>query len=387
MINLLSSTRTSRRRSAAIATAGAVTLLSVLPLAQPARAASGFHRAAYFVGADGSLDVFGSNSDGVWSNATHLTPAGSAPAGAPVTAARGPSGQLLAYYVGVDGAVYESCGAVPGSYAAITPSGFAPAGSWLSAVPVGRLVHLTVKTSGGVSTALDGGAPGCGNGIQGWRPGPHPTWMTAGGDFATVGYADGEVGIFLAGNDGAVHSLWWTAAGVWQEATLSTTAVVVPGGNLGATASPNATASTPGATSIFYAGRDGRIVVEHPTPNGLSDRPAELPGDPEPSPWNSHIAALSAADGTTQIAYISTTGALVVAGTVNGQWQVPKQVSGNGFGTAGGSVGMVGSAAYDLDDLYCGTPPGHVHIGPGGPVYTQPGLGSVVPGTITEAVQ
>jgi hypothetical protein len=72
--------------------------------------------------------------------------------------------------------------------------------------------------------------------------------------------------------------------------------------------------------------------------NGLSDKPMALPGDPEPQPWKGAIGTLSAADGTTEVAYISTTGALFVAGTVNGQWQVPKQVSGSGFGTPGGSI-------------------------------------------------
>ncbi|MEY9855895.1 hypothetical protein ABH935_001499 [Catenulispora sp. GAS73] len=405
MINLFSSTRSSRRRSAALATAGAVTFLSVLPFAQAAQAASGFQRAAYFVGADGSLDVFGSNSDGVWSKAVPMTPAKSAPAGAPVTAVRGPSGRLLAYYVGVDGAVYESCGAVRGSYAAVTGSGFATAGAPVSATLIGREVHLTVESAGGFNSATDDDPPMCGTGVHWWGPGPHPKWWTVGGDFATVGYTDGEVGVFQAGNDGAVHALWGTAAGQWQEAQLTATGIAAPGAGLGATvnsaagagiraaaaslnaASPNAASPTPGATSIFYAGRDGHVNVEHPATGGLSDQPVALPGDPEPAPWKAHIGALSAADGTTQVAYISSTGALFVAGTVNGQWQVPKQVSGSGFGIAGSSVGVAGLGGDDIDVIYCGTPPGHIHIGPGGPVYTQPALGSVVAGTVTAAAQ
>ncbi|WP_194906695.1 hypothetical protein [Catenulispora rubra] len=395
-----SSTRSSRRRSAAIAAAGAVTVLGTLPFAQAAHAASGFQRAAYFVGADGSLDVFGSNSDGVWSKAAPVTPAKSAPAGAPVTAVRGPSGRLLAYYVGGDGAVYESCGAVGGSFAAVTGSGFAPAGSPVSATLTGREVHLTVGSSGGFSSASDDDPPMCGTGVHWWGPGPRPKWWTVGGDFATVGYTDGEVGVFQAGNDGAVHALWGTAAGQWQEATLTGTGIAAPGAGLGATvssaagagirtaaASPNATAPTPGATSIFYAGRDGRVNVEHPATGGLSDKPVALPGDPEPSPWKAHVGALSAADGTTQIAYISSTGTLFVAGTVNGQWQPPKQVSSAGFGIAGSSVGVAGLGGDDIDVIYCGTPPGHIHIGPGGPVYTNPALGSVVAGTVTAAAQ
>lgn len=403
MLNPFPATHASRRRLAAIATAGTVTLLlSALPFAQPVQAATGFQRAAYFVGADGSLNVFGSNSDGVWSKATPLTPAKSAPAGAPVTAVRGPSGRLLAYYVGNDGAVYESCDAVRGSYAAVTASGFASAGSPVSATTAGGGVHLTVASAGGFSSADDYDPPTCGNGLHWWGPGPRPKWWTVGGEFATVGYGDGEVGVFQAGNDGAVHALWGTAAGQWQEATLTGTGVAAPGAGLGATlnaiagagirsatVSPNASASapTPGATSVFYTGRDGRVNVEHPAANGLSDKPMALPGDPEPQPWKGAIGTLSAADGTTEVAYISTTGALFVAGTVNGQWQVPKQVSGSGFGAPGGSIGVVGSAADDIDIIYCGTPPGHIHIGPGGPVYSQPSLGAVIANTSTAGVQ
>jgi hypothetical protein len=188
MINPFPAAHASRRRLAAIATAGSVTLLSALPFAQPVQAATGFQRAAYFVGADGSLNVFGSNSDGVWSKATPLTPAKSAPAGTPVTAVRGPSGRLLAYYVGSDGAVYESCDAVRGSYAAVTASGFAPAGSPVSATPAGGGVHLTVASAGGFSSADDYDPPTCGNGLHWWGPGPRPKWWTVGGEFATVGY-------------------------------------------------------------------------------------------------------------------------------------------------------------------------------------------------------
>jgi len=403
MFNPFPSAHASRRRLAAIATAGTVTLLSALPFAQPAQAATGFQRAAYFVGADGSLDVFGSNSDGVWSKATPLTPAKSAPAGAPVAAVRGPSGRLLAYYVGSDGAVYKSCDATQGSYAAVTASGFAPAGSAVSATLAGGGVQLTVASAGGgfSSAADDDGFPMCGNGPHWWGP-PRPKWWYVGGEFATVGYGDGEFGVFQAGTDGAVHAMWGTASGQWQEATLTGTGVASPGAGIGATlnaaagagirsaaVSPNASGSspTPGATSVFYAGRDGRINVEHPATNGLSDKPAALPSEPEPAPWNAHIGTLSAADGTTQIAYISAKGTLVVAGTVNGQWQVGKRVSGAGFGTAGGSIGVVGSAADDIDIIYCGTPPGHIHIGPGGPVYSQPDLGAVIAGTHTAGVQ
>ena len=406
MINLFSSARTARRRSAAVATAGALSFLGVVPFAQPAQAASGFQRAAYYVGASGSLDVIGSNSDGVWSRvATALTPAKIAPAGAPVAAVRGPSGRLLAYYVGSNGAVYESCGAVAGSYAAVTGSGFAPAGSSVSAVLAGRVVLLTVGTANGFSTFQDDDAPMCGTRVIRWGGGPGPIWRVTGGTFATVGYTDGEVGIFQAGNDGAVHALWGSAAGTWQEATLTATGVASPGEGLaatansvtgagirsasirGAAASPTAAAPTPGATSVFYAGFDGYVHTEHPAVNGQSDAAVALPGDPEPQPWKSHVAALAAADGTTQVAYISATGALLVAGTVNGIWQPPKQVSGTGFGIAGSSVGVAGLGGDDIDVLYCGTPPGHIHIGPGGPIYTQPNLGSVVAGTVTAAAQ
>ncbi|GAA1999348.1 hypothetical protein [Catenulispora subtropica] len=403
MINLFPSARAARRRLAAVTTAGAVTVLGALPFAQPARAATGLQRAAYFVGADGSLDVFGSNSDGVWSKATPVTPAKSAPAGAPVTAVRGPSGRLLAYYVGGDGAVYESCGAAGGSFAAVTGPGFASAGAPVSATLAGGAVHLTVGTSGGFSSASDDDVPICGNGLHWWGPGPRPKWWTAGGDFTTVGYGDGEVGVFQAGGDGAVHAMWGTASGQWQEATLTATGVAAPGGGVGATVtpaagagvrsaavSPDGSAPAPGATSIFYAGRDGRLYVEHPATDGLSDKPAPLPADPKnPAPWAAHVGALSAADGTTQVAYISSTGALLLAAGVNGRWQAPKQVTGTGFGTAGGSVGVVGSSADDVDITYCGTPyPGHIHFGPQGPVWFQAGgAGSVVAGTVTAAVQ
>lgn len=389
MTDLFSSTRVSWRRLAAIATAGAVTLLSTLPFAQSAQAATGFHRAAYFIGANGSLEVLGSNSDGVWSRAMPLTPANSAPAGASVTAVRGPSGRLLAYYVGNDGAVYESCGAVAGSYAAVTGSGFAPAGSAVSATSAGRVVLLTVGTSSGFSTFEDGDAPVCGTHLVQWGGMPGPRYWTAGGSFATVGYADGELGVFQAGSDGAVHALWGDAAGQWQQAALTSAGVAAPGAGIAATASANVAAPTPGATSIFYAGPDGRVNVEHPAANGLSDQSAALASDPVPVPWKSHIAALSAADGTTQVAYIATTGALFLAGTVNGEWQPPKQISATGFGTAGGSIGIAGSSDIDIDIVYCGTPPNpnHTHVGPGGPVTTQLFTGPVVAGTITAEAQ
>lgn len=403
MTNHFPSARASRRRLAAIATAGTVTLLSATAFAQPARAASGFQRSAYFIGADGSLDVFGSNSDGGWSKATPLTPAKNAPAGAPVTALRGPSGRLLAYYVGGNGAVYESCGAVGGAYTAVTGSGFAPAGSTVSATLAGSTVHLTVGISGGVSSASDDDLPTCGNGIHWWGPGPHPKWWAEGGDFTTVGYTDGEVGVFQAGSDGAVHALWGTATGQWREATLTDTGVAAPGGGVGAAlgqtagtgirsaaVGPDASGPVPGATSVFYAGRDGRLYVEHPATDGLSDKPAPLPGDPRnPAPWAARVGTLSAADGTTQVAYISSTGAVLLAGGVRGQWGPPKQVTDTGFGTAGGSVGVGGSSADDLDISYCGTPyPGHIHIGPSGPVWFQAGgAGSTVAGTITASAQ
>jgi len=408
MVNLFPSVRVSRRRLAAIATAGAVTAISTLTLPQPAQAASGFQRGAYFVGADGSLDFFGSTGDGVWSQVTPLTPAKSAPAGASVTAVRAPSGRLFAYYVGGDGAVYKSCDAARGSYTAVTQSGFAPAGSTVSASLVGGKVGLTVGTSGGFSSALDDDVPLCGNGIHWWGPGPRPKWWTVGGGFTTVGYADGEVGVFQAGVDGAVHALWGSATGQWQEATLTATDVASPGGGVGATLnltagvgvrsaavssnaamSPNGTAPQPGATSIFYAGRDGRLYAEHPAANGLSDKPVPLPADPKnPAPWAAQVGALSAADGTTQVAYLSSTGAVLVTSGVNGQWTVPRQVTGTGFGIAGGSLGVVGSAADDDDVVYCGTRPGHIHIGPRGPVWTQAGsAGSAVARTATAAVQ
>lgn len=403
MVNLFRSRRASRRRLAVIAAAGAVTAVSTLSFAQSAHAASGFQRGAYFVGADGSLDFFGSNSDGVWSQVAPLTPGKSAPAGGSVAAVRAPSGRLLAYYVGGDGAVYESCDAVGGAYTAVTQAGFASAGSAVSATVVGGVVHLTVGTSGGFSSAADYDDQWrCGNGIHWWGPGPRPKWWDVGGGFTTVGYADGEVGVFQAGVDGAVHALWGTAGGQWQEATLTGTGVAAPGGGIGATlnqaagggvrgaaVSADGSSPVPGATSIFFAGRDGRLYGEHPATDGQSDKPAPLPSDPKnPAPWGAQVGTLSAADGTTQAAYLSSTGALLLASSVNGQWQPPKQVTGTGFGTAGGSIGVVGSAADDLDIIYCGTPPGHIHIGPNGPVWFQAGgAGSAVARTAAAAVQ
>lgn len=408
MVSLFPSVRVARRRMAVIATAGAVTAISVLPFAEPAQAASGFQRGAYFIGADGSLDFFGSNSDGVWSQVTPLTPAKSAPAGVSVAAVRGPSGRLLAYYVGGDGAVYKSCDAARGSYTAVTQSGFAPVGSTVSATLVGSEVSLTVGTSGGFTSAWDDDYPPCGNDLH-WRfPWPRPKWWFDGGGFTTIGYADGEVGVFQAGTDGAVHAFWGTSTGQSQEATLTGTGVASPGGGVAVTLSqtanagvrstavssnaalsPNASAPQPGATSVFYAGRDGRLYVEHPAANGLSDKPAPLPADTKnPAPWAAQVGALSAADGTTQVAYLSSTGALLLTSGVNGQWTPPKQVTGAGFGTAGGSLGVVGASADDFDIIYCGTPPGHIHIGPRGPVWTQAGsAGSAVARTAAAAVQ
>jgi hypothetical protein len=404
MVDLFRSVRVSWLRLAAIAAAGVVTAVSALSFAQPAQAATGFKRGAYFVGADGSLDFFGSNSDGVWSHAAPLTPAKSAPAGSSVAAVRGASGQLLAYYVGNDGAVYKSCGAVAGAYTAITAAGFAPAGSIVSATLIVDTVHLTVGTSGGFSFADDpNDPPGCGTGkLPQWHPGPRPNWLVAGGYFTTVGYPDGEFGVFQAGLDGSVHALWWTAAGQWEDATLTGPGVAAPGGGVGATAnpaagagirgaavSPNSSGPLPGVTSIFYAGSDGHVYVEHPATNGLSDQPVPLPWDPiNPAKWAAQIGTLSAADGSTQIAYVSSTGALLVAGGVGARWLPPKPVTGSGFGVAGGSVGVVGSAADDLDVIYCGTPPGHIHIGPNGPSWIQAGAaGLTVPRTFSAVAQ
>jgi hypothetical protein len=384
-----------RRRLAAATAATALAAISTLASVQSAGAASsGPQRAAYFIDANGSLDVFGGAAGASWSQATPLTPAKLAPAGAPVAAVRGPSGLLHAYYVGNSGAVYESCGATTGSYTAVTGSGFAPAGSAISAVLAGGAVQIVVGTTGGFTAGSVSGIDDCGS-VPHWWPLPHPwpwPWWKVGGTFTTVGYGNGQVGVFQAGNDGAVHALWGSASGQWQEATLSGTGVAAVGGGLAAVVIPSASSPVPGATSVFYAGRDGRVYVEQPALNGASSGPTPQPAAPQnPAPFGARIGALSAADGSTQTAYISVSGALIVTGTVSGKWQTPVQVAGAGFGTAGASVGVLGSAADDLDITYCGTPvPGHHHVGPTppGPGWFPAGTaGLAIQGTIGAAVQ
>lgn len=383
-----------RRRLAAATAATTLAVLSTLASVQSAGAASSTpQRAAYFIGADGSLDVFGGNAGTTWSQATPLTPAKGAPAGAPVAAVRGSSGLLHAYYIGSNGALYESCGATAGSYKELTGSGFAPAGSAISAVVAGGAIQIVVATAGGFTAGSVTGIDDCGN-YPHWWPGPHPwpwPWWLVGGEFTTVGYGDGQVGVFQAGTDGAVHALWGSAAGQWQEATLTGTGVAAVGGGLAAVVTPNAQDPVAGATSVFYAGKDGRVYVEQPALSGAASGPTPQPAAPQnPVPFGARIGALAAADGSTQTAYISTSGALILTGTVGGKWQSPQQISGSGFATAGGSVGVLGSAADDIDITYCGTPvPGHHHIGPTpGPGWYPAGVsGLAIQNTVGAAVQ
>lgn len=77
----------------------------------------------------------------------------------------------------------------------------------------------------------------------------------SGGRFHFKGDADGEVGVFQAGSDGAVHALWGSATGQWQEVTLTGTGVAAPGGGVGATVSLTAGADIRGAAVLISAGK------------------------------------------------------------------------------------------------------------------------------------
>ncbi|SHN12586.1 hypothetical protein [Actinacidiphila paucisporea] len=344
------------------------------PVAQAATVPA--QASAYYIGDDGGLWSYGHAADGTWSAAARTGPAGLAPPGAGVAAARLPDGTTNAFFVGLDGSVREACASLR-EPVALTAPGFAPGGAPITAtMSDGRML---------VTSDFPLAHFGSRYGMEIANPCSPPVSVVlvpespkhAGGSLGSAGLADGGSGIFFVDNTGAVWARWRDRAGVPTDQQLTESGTAAPGGGV-AVVSTEGAGTARGVLTLFFAGRDGRVYVAHPVEgHGLSEAPRPNLTGPANVPDG---AQLSAAAGTSSVAigYVASDGALTaVTLTTAGAWQRTTALTDAAFAAPGSSSAV--SAASDGDyDFFCGNGrPGHVHGPTPGSPWTVSGPANV----------
>jgi hypothetical protein len=239
----------------------------------------------FVVGNDGAIYVTWEVGDGRWTDGgggqpgpARITPAGLAPPGGCVTAIKQNNNQLDAFVVGNDGAIYVTWEVNDGRWAdggpgqpgpaRITPAGLAPPGSCVAAAKQNdrQLDAFVVGNDGAIYVTWeidDGrwtdGAPG--------QTGPAritpANLAPRGSSVAAIKQNSSQLEAFVVGNDGAVYVTWEVNDGRWADGgpgqpgpARVTPAGLAPAGSCVAAAKQN-----DNQLDAFVVGRDGAVYV------------------------------------------------------------------------------------------------------------------------------
>lgn len=354
--------------------------VAVCLLAAPTAQAAGVptDATAYYVGDDGGLWSYGRDEKGTWSTAARVGPAGLAPAGAPVAAARLPGGPSSVFFVGVDGAVRVDCLRLSQPFA-LTGAGFAVPGAPITATVVdGRILAVSSNFSSPTlkpETEISNPCTSSASVVLTNKP-PRSV-----GALASAGQADGGSGVFYVDGSGALWAQWRHRTGLLTDQQLTVAATATPGGGIAVVPTEGAGTARGGLT-LFFTGHDGRVYAIHPVEG------RGLAGAPQPNTTGAANvpagAALSVASGTSSVAigYVANDGTLtMVTLTTAGVWQRTTPLTGTAFTTAGSSS-AISAASDDGYDVYCGNGrrPGHVHGPMPGSPWTVSGPANVPSG-------
>ena len=191
------------------------------------------------VGGDGAVWMTWVTGQGAWRDgvADHglpvpVTPAAYVPAAADLAAARQGDDQLDVFWVGVDGAVWMTWVKGQGAWrdgvadhglpVRVTPAGYAPPGAHLAAARQGddQLDVFWVRDDGAVWMTWATGMGAWRDGIEG-RGLPVPVtpaaYVPAGAHLAVARQGDDQLDVFWAGVDGSVWMTWATGQGAWRD--------------------------------------------------------------------------------------------------------------------------------------------------------------------------
>ncbi len=187
------------------------------------------------------------------------------PPGAPVAATTRAAGNLDLFICGNDGRVYTSWWYDGQEWSGLNDSwasvgGFFPPGAPVAAVarsPRNLDLFITGNDGRVWTSWWYEGAPD-------WWSGVHDNWMSVGGFFpvgapvAAVSRAEGNLDLFVCGNDGRVYTAWWTGAGGWSGMADNWMSV---GGFFPVGAPVAAVSRAEGNLDLFVCGNDGRVYT------------------------------------------------------------------------------------------------------------------------------
>ena len=172
---------------------------------------------ALVVGNDGSILLLWEADNGAWQGPAPIAPPGFAPSGGHLAAARQPpNDQLDVFVVGNDGAVAVCWEVDNGPWkgpAAITPAGFAPAGAPVAAIRQGPQDQLDVFVVG-----VDGRLYVLWEVNNGPWQGPAPisdAVCMPGADVAVVGWPAGDLRVYVPMKSGHILQALVSGAGAW----------------------------------------------------------------------------------------------------------------------------------------------------------------------------
>jgi hypothetical protein len=229
------------------------------------------------------LDLFVTGNDGCvytsnWTQGAAWTGIGNKwwniggifPAGAPVTAASRASNILDVFITGNDGIVYTSNWTQGGAWTGIgnkwwNIGGIFPKGAPLAVVSrAPNMLDVFVTGNDGIvytSNWTDGGAwTGIGN--RWWNIGG---MFPAGASLAAVSRNQGQLDVFVTGNDGCVYTSAWTAGGTWTGIGNRWWNI---GGFFPVGALLAAVTRNPNQLDVFIVGNDGAVYTSSWTAGG-----------------------------------------------------------------------------------------------------------------------
>jgi len=309
-----------RRRAVAAGTLAALAFGAAMPptaLAVPRPATQTAATTVVTIGANGAFWATQQLSQTQWSPAVQVSPAGLAPAGAPVSVLRWPDGSLDVQTVGHNGAVLDLRWQDGGWLAIrpVSPPQLAPPGGELTVTGSGSRAYLyLIGTTGRMLVLqLDPNLP---------LPPEDPLPISAVGLFspgAPLGAStapDGSTLVASITTSRAVIAIrcpvpspmFCGSPGAWRQYEVPGTRPA--GGILGSTPVVGggvATTSSGTDANVVYVGGDGTPRVAPLPPSGVLSNPRPIPSPPAPP-----AAGLSAAtlNGQVAIAYAGTDGAV-----------------------------------------------------------------------------
>ena len=271
-----------------------------------------------------------------------ISSAGFAPAGAPVIAAQQMQDQTCVFAVGHDGGVWVTWQRAGGVWRdgkrgrlpeRVTPAGVAPAGAPLAAMHQNerQLDVFWVRHDGGIWTTwvVDDGL---------WRDGQdgrHGPRITPTG-FAPVPrlYLAGakqnpsQLDVFCVRDDGAVWVTWEVNDGVWRDGASGRMPARITPPNVAPVGAPLAAIQPRDkALYVFYVGDDGAIwltyeVDDGPWTDGNDGRNPIRVSPRAKFPQRAHIAAAKRHDGQLQVFAVGLDGAIwMTCPDTQGKWR------------------------------------------------------------------